>query len=76
MFLAIRISSSASCEFSLAPLECVSASVCRTWLCSLGGGEAAVALYANCPADDGQTTDICVHVSMCAVCQLGVHACA
>lgn len=41
-----------------------------------GGGGAAVALYANCPADDGQTTDICVHVSMCAVCQLGVHACA
>lgn len=73
MFLAIRISSSASCEFSLAPLECVSASVCRTWLFSLGG-EAAVALYANCPADDGQTTDICVHVSVCAVCHLGVYA--
>lgn len=48
-------------------------SVCE---CECVSDVVAVALYANCPADDGQTTDICVHVSVCAVCQLGVHACA
>lgn len=84
MFLAVHISSSASCEFSLAWLECVCVCV-RQYICvcvyvrrgwgSLEGGkDTDVALYSVVLLIlTKQWTTVCV--SMCNMCSLCMYVC-